>query len=372
MKRPSWFAILLTTGIVGMTVQATRLLRAESPTAPRAGDVESATRVAKSPGNDVDERAAPPPPSIASANGIVEPARPEIRVGAAVTGQIARIAVSEGQRVAAGDVIAELDRRVEAAALAAAEADVLAAKAELDRVLRGTRTEDIRAARAEAEGARARAKLARDVAARTERAASAGALTGEELDRARREAESADATARSAEAREQAAIAGSRREDIQLARARLAGVEARRDQAAAIHARMLLLAPSAGEVLQLPYRVGEYYQAMSQGGTSEPFAVIGDTTRLRARLDVDERDIGRIVVGAKTIVRASAYPGTDYPGTVVEIGRRMGRKNVRTDDPIERNDTKILEVVVALEATPPLVVGQRVTGYVLGDQTASR
>lgn len=366
MKRPRWFTIVLAVAVVGMSVQATRLLRAEPPTAPRAGDIEAATRVAMSPGNDVDERAAPPPPSIASANGVVEPAQPEIRVGAAVTGQIARIAVSEGQRVAAGDVIAELDRRVEAAALAAAEADVTAARAELDRVLRGTRAEEIRAARAEAEGARARATLARGVATRTERAATAGALTGEELDRARREAESADASARSAEAREQAAIAGSRREDIQLARARLAGVEARRDQAAAVHARMLLVAPSAGEVLQLPYRAGEYYQAMSQGGASEPFAVLGDTTRLRARLDVDERDIGRIAVGAKTIVRASAFPGTDYPGTIVEIGRRMGRKNVRTDDPVERNDTKILEVVVALDATPPLVVGQRVTGYVLG------
>jgi HlyD family secretion protein len=87
---------------------------------------------------------------------------------------------------------------------------------------------------------------------------------------------------------------------------------------------------------------------------------------LRARLDVDERDIGRIIIGAKTIVRASAFPGKDYPGTIVAIGRRMGRKNVRTDDPVERNDTKILEVVIALDATPPLVVGQRVTGYVLG------
>jgi HlyD family secretion protein len=322
--------------------------------------------MAVSPGN-VDERAAPPPPSVASANGVVEPAQSEIRVGAAVAGQIARIAVTEGQRIAAGDSIAELDRRVEAAALAAAEADVLAARAELDRVVRGTRTEDLRAARAEAEGARARATLARGVAARIERAASVGAITGDELDRAQREAESAAAAARGAEAREQAAIAGSRREDVQLARARLAGAEARRDQAAALHARMLIVAPSAGEVLQLSYSVGEYYQAMSQGGASQPLAVLGDTTRLRVRLDVDERDIGRIVLGAKTMVRASAFPGKDYPGAVVEIGRRMGRKNVRTDDPIERNDTKILEVVVELDAKPPLVVGQRVTGYVLAD-----
>jgi HlyD family secretion protein len=41
----------------------------------------------------------------------------------------------------------------------------------------------------------------------------------------------------------------------------------------------------------------------------------------------------------------------------------MGRKNVRTDDPAERNDTKILEVVIAVDAPAGLVVGQRVVCY---------
>lgn len=361
MKRPRWFTIVLTVAVAGMGFQATRLLRAEPPTTPRSADIERATRQT----SGVDERATPPPPAVASANGVIEPAQPEVRIGAAVTGQITRLAVQEGQRVVAGQELVELDRRVEAAALAAAEADVLAARAELERVIRGSRGEDIRAARAETEGARARAALAKGVAERTERAAAVGALTGEELDRVRRENEAAAANLRGAEAREQAVVTGSRREDVQLARARLVGAEARRDQAAAIHARMLLLAPTAGEVLVLPYRVGEYYQPASQGGLSEPLVVLADTTRLRARLDVDERDLGKAVIGMKAIVRASAFPGQNYSGTVVEIGRRMGRKNVRTDDPIERNDTKILEVVISLDGTPPLVIGQRITGYLL-------
>jgi HlyD family secretion protein len=64
------------------------------------------------------------------------------------------------------------------------------------------------------------------------------------------------------------------------------------------------------------------------------------------------------------IVRADAYPGKDFHGKVRELGRRMGRKNVRSDDPAERNDTKILEVVLALDDPRGLVVGQRVTCYV--------
>lgn len=69
-----------------------------------------------------------------------------------------------------------------------------------------------------------------------------------------------------------------------------------------------------------------------------------------------------------TIIRASVFVGQDYGGTAVEIGRRMGHKNIRTDDPVERNDTKILEVVVALDSIPPPVIGQRVTGYVLASK----
>jgi HlyD family secretion protein len=48
---------------------------------------------------------------------------------------------------------------------------------------------------------------------------------------------------------------------------------------------------------------------------------------------------------------------------VVEVARRMGRKNVRTDDPVERNDAKVLEVVVQLDPTTKLVVGQRITAF---------
>ena len=91
----------------------------------------------------------------------------------------------------------------------------------------------------------------------------------------------------------------------------------------------------------MKFRAGEFYQA----GGADPLVIMGDTRQLRARIDVDERDIGRLSANATSIVRVPAFPGRDFHGKVVEIGRRMGRKNVRTDDPVERNDTKILEVV---------------------------
>ena len=100
----------------------------------------------------------------------------------------------------------------------------------------------------------------------------------------------------------------------------------------------------------------------SQG--AEPLVVLGDTTKLRVRMDVDERDIAKVVVGAKAFVTADAFGAERFAGKVVEVGRRFGRKNIRTDDPVEKNDTKVLETVIELEVNTRLVPGQRVSSYV--------
>lgn len=357
--RARWYWPLVLAFFVLMAVNAQKLLRAEPPTTPRPTDVAAATRTAAPPPGTLDERDRPPPAGSVSGNGVIEPARPETRVGAALAGRIAAVAVAEGQRVSPGDVLVEFEQEVEKASLTAAEADVAAARAQLLRSVRGNRSEDVAAALADADTARARADLSRGVLERLEQVQKGGGATVDEVERARRQAEADAAAARASESRRQAVVAGSRREDVELARAQLAAAEARRDQARATLDRLTVRAPIAGEIMQVKYRVGEYYQP-----GSDPLVVLGDTSRLTVRMDVDERDIGRVAVGAPLIVRANAFPGRDFTGKVSEIGRRMGRKNVRTDDPTERNDTKILEVVGVLDAPEGLIVGQRVTCYV--------
>ena len=370
MRRIRWY-LPLVVGLLGLMIwNVNKLLHAETPTVPRPADVANARRTVAPPPGQLDERDPAAPAATVAGNGVVEPAAPETQVGAGVAGRIARIVAREGQVVAAGATLVELEAGVETAAVAAAESELAAAQAQLRRAVRGSRSEDVKVAAAEAEAAAARAELSRGVAERLTRAGVGGAATGDEIDRARRQAEVDAGAARAASARQAAAVAGSRREDVELARAQVAAAEARRDQARAVRERLRVVAPLAGEVLQLKYRAGEYYQP---GG--EPLAVVGDTSHLRVRLDIDERDLGRIARGAAVTVRANAFPGVDFAGKVVEIGRRMGRKNVRTDDPAERNDTKILEVVVELERPDGLIVGQRVTGFVTsgGPQvTASR
>ena len=82
------------------------------------------------------------------------------------------------------------------------------------------------------------------------------------------------------------------------------------------------------------------------------------------RIDIDERDVARLRIGARGFATADAWSDKQFTGKVVEISRRFGRKNVRTDDPIERIDTKILEVVLELDDAKTLIPGQRVLSFV--------
>lgn len=352
--------VLVILAAIFLGTNIARSVFAQPATVPRDADrTHTGRTVAADAG--VDDRLAIPAGQWVGGNGVIEPADRETRVAAQTGGRIARIAVHEGDFVEANAVLVELEASSERAALAAAQADMDASAADLSRVAHGNRAEDIQAAQAEAESGAARARLSADILARDQTLVPSGAITPDELDRARRQADSDRFTAAQLDARRRASMAGSRREDIAVARARYEATIARRDQARATLDLRTVRAPIAGEVLQVKYRAGEYYQP---GGAGDPLVVMGDTRQLRVRMDVDERDVGLVQTGATALVRALAYPGVDYTARVVEIARRMGRKNVRTDDPVERNDTKILEVVLVLEAPRGLVVGQRVVSFI--------
>lgn len=363
MKAFGWKTALIGCGILLLGSNIARSVLADSPAVVRESDRRDARRNVH-PSCGSDPRLAAPPGRSVGGNGVIEPKGREIRVAANVPGVISRIAVSEGDAVEAGAILVELDTSVETATLETAEADVRAANAELVRTVRGNRREDVQAALAEAQAAQAQAQLSEGVAERFKRAAEGGGATPDEVDRAVRQAQADRARFELADARKRASIAGSRSEDVTAARARLQVAEGRVKQARAALEQRIVRAPAAGRILQSRYRNGEFYSP----GAGEPLINMGDTRELRARIDVDERDIGQVALGRSAVLRVPALPSLDFTGKVVEIGSRMGRKNVRADDPVERNDSKILEVLVAIDDPGRLVVGQRIVGYIMLDR----
>jgi len=58
------------------------------------------------------------------------------------------------------------------------------------------------------------------------------------------------------------------------------------------------------------------------------------------------------------------YGERKFAGRVIRIGGMLGRKNIRTDEPSERVDTKILETLIELDAGASLPIGLRVDAFI--------
>jgi multidrug resistance efflux pump len=354
-----WKPALAALAFASLTFSVARVVQQPATNRPRVADVRAAERELAPRAGQQDSRAPAVATGWIAGNAIIEPADREVRLAVTTAGRVATIAVREGQFVHRGDLLLELDSAVERASLAAAEGDLLVSRAELTRALRGNRREDRDAADADLAAARTRAALSATQLTRITSLHTSANATRDELDRAESQASIDRASLAQVEARRNATVRGSRAEDIAVASARVRAAEARRDQARAQLDRLALRAPCDGEVLQLKLRAGEY---ASPAG--DPALILGDTRSLRARIDVDEREYAGVRVGAEAAVTVDAFGDRRFNGRVVEVARRFGRRNVRTDDPAERVDTKIIEVVVSLDEREGLVAGQRALGHI--------
>ena len=59
-------------------------------------------------------------------------------------------------------------------------------------------------------------------------------------------------------------------------------------------------------------------------------------------------------------MRSDAFAGQSFPGKVIHVSQRMGRRNSSSGDPAEKQDAKILEALILLEGHPALPIGLRV------------
>lgn len=187
--------------------------------------------------------------------GTLERHRIELRAEKQET--IVRLAVSEGDVVEAGEVVAELDSRRLTAQLAQAEATRDLQAARLAEVVRGSREEEIDQARAQLEEAEAALVKQRPDLIRVRNLVADGVLPQADLD-------TAEATHAAAEARRQAAHAvlekalnGSTVEELDQARATVARSEAEIARLEIDVERLMITAPRAGIIDALPFRVGD-------------------------------------------------------------------------------------------------------------------
>jgi HlyD family secretion protein len=295
--------------------------------------------------------------------GRVEPVSEDIKLGSELSGKLKSVKVEEGDVIQRGQVLAVLENDDYRAQVGSAEAQVRAREATLEKVLNGARTQErsealstVRAAEAVMENAAAQ----RD---RYQKLFAAGVVSREEAERFEREYNVAKAQYQQQVEHHSLVDDHARQEDQAFAQADLQLAKAQLQEAQARYEKTLIKSPIDGTVLRKHHRDGE---SVSNSSTiPDPILTIGDKGVLRVRMDVDETDVDRVHVGQKAYVTADAYGKQKFWGHVVRVGEQLGPKNVRTDEPTERVDVKILETLVELDKGVELPVGLRVDTFVV-------
>jgi len=290
------------------------------------------------------------------APGTVEAASERIDLSFEQAGRVVEVLVSEGERVTAGQLVMRLDDRLARARVARAEAALQSAEARRDQAMRGARPEEIRAARAEAEAARATARDRRIQRERTTKLFADAALSAAEADTADATAAVASGQAGAADARLAILERGTRSEQKREAVAMVAAAAAELEEARVLLAQTELRAPRAGTILRRFVEPGEAVVMMP------PTVVLSlaDLEQVQLRAEIDETDVGRVSVGQRGYATAQAFGDARIPGHIVRLTHELGRKHIVTDDPRARVDTRILEVIFVPEAGHrPLPLGLR-------------
>lgn len=298
---------------------------------------------------------------VAAGPGRVEAASEEVRVSAQVGGRLQRVLVEENDHVTAGQVLAVIDNAEYRARVASAAATLRLREAEGRKVHNGARAQERRDAEAAVREAEAVVDNATTDVARRRDLARDAVISRAEMDNAEQAFKVARAKLDSARERLSLVDAGAREEDHARADAEIALAHAALDEARAQLEKTFVRAPIDGIVLRRHRRAGETVSTQFDS----PVVTIADRSRVRVRVDVDEVDVARLREGQLAYVTADAFGTRRFSGRVMRVGQVLGRKNIRTDEPTERVDTKVLETLIELADGHELPLGLRVQGFIV-------
>jgi HlyD family secretion protein len=223
-------------------------------------------------------------------------------LGFEIAGRIATLEVKTGTPVKKGQVVARLDDALDKATRDVRAHELDAAKADLALLHAGTRVEDIRAARAELDAAKANEDVLSKEVDREKHLLATGATTGSRLDDLNAQLARARGERQAQEQRLSAMARGARVEEIARLEARVAEAE----DAVAVADRQLerhvLIAPIDGAVLDTYPEVGEVLQ---QGA---PVLSVVDRSRPYADVFVPVSDAPKIKLGAPMAIAVEGDP----------------------------------------------------------------
>lgn len=138
------------------------------------------------------------------------------------------------------------------------------------------------------------------------------------------------------------------RASVQLARTQLAQANYQLEL-------YIVRAPTDGKIVRRYANPGSGASTLQ---VTPMFQLQPDAQRI-VRAEVAEQSIGDVRKGQQVEIVPEADQSMSYPGEVMRIADVMGARRLRSDDPSQRADERVVEVVVDATAAPVLV-GQRV------------
>src|SRR4030095_252592 len=198
--------------------------------------------------------------SYVAGSGIIEASTQNIAIGTPVSGVVTELFVKVGDTVRAGDALFTLDDRALQAELTQRRASLHMSQAQLTKLLRQPRPEEIPEHEANVKAAAAGLQDKR-------------AMSGEEISKRRWAVLTNEAKLSQARAQLALIKAGAWKPDLDIAKAQVAAAADQVKQTATDIERLTVRALVSGQVLQVNIRLGEFAQA---GGLATPLMLLGN------------------------------------------------------------------------------------------------
>jgi HlyD family secretion protein len=227
-----------------------------------------------------------------------------------VQGRIVKLPVEEGQQVAQGALLAQLENADLMQRVRIDEASVDVRKSSLVLTLAGTREQEIRASQQAVMDAQADLDEKKLDSQRADALHAKDEISTQDRDLAATALKRSEANFKAAGQRYNEAVEGSRKEDIAIARANLNQADADLGLSRIDLGYTTLRAPSTGVITVRQTELGE---VVSPGS---PVVTLADLDHIWLRAYIAETDLGRIHWGQDATITTDTYPGKQYHGRI--------------------------------------------------------
>lgn len=242
--------------------------------------------------------------------------------------KIAQVLAEEGDAVEQGQLLVKLDDSVLRAQLMQAKARLQSAVAQLEKMRRPSRPQELATSVAALAQAEASLKSARDSYERSMMLRAAGGTTNAEIVLRQTALDGNQAAVEQVRQRLILLREGSRREDIAISEAQVAEAKAGVAQAEALQAQTEVRAPGAGYILTRDAHLGD------MASVAKPLYSMVRDSRLEVQALVPEADLAHLAPGQPAIITSDAMPDLRLKGRVrqvspgIDTGNRLARLKI--------------------------------------------